>query len=152
MLYKHSGTYRFLALFWRGAKVNFKYSFLRRLSEAEYSPQLLDNSVLIARLLRIYRSLRDRIKSCLLHSAFTDMVGQAKRAVLFEPVKTGSIIILVVILTEIFLSLLLHKRIEPLGWTAKIFFIVIALGGLSCNTGWQDLRETSFILKWVNNH
>ena len=47
------------------------------------------------------------------------------------------------------LSLLLHKEIEVLGWSMRVLLLFVAFWVMFCNVGWEELKRTSWFIKYV---
>lgn len=69
---------------------------------------------------------------------------------LLQPTKVGGAIAILTIMINSILSFLLQKHITLWGWVIRGIFLFIGISGLFCNSGWQDLKKTSFILRRLN--
>jgi len=148
-VYYDSQTYKIIARFWNGARINFKYSFLGKISEifGERNIIILDNSMLAKWLLNLYNMWKLKIAGYTKTSRAMSQLVSVKRDIYFSPVKTGSIVVVAAILINIIFSVLLSEKIILIGWIIRLIFLFIGLRGLSCNANWEEVKKTSFVLK-----
>ncbi len=148
-VYYDSQTYKIIARFGNGARINFKYSFLGRISEIfeERNIIILDNSMLAKWLLNLYNKWKLKIAGYTRTSRAMDQLVSVKRDIYFSPVKTGSIVVVAAILINIIFSVLLSEKIVLIGWIIRLIFLFIGLSGLFCNVDWEEVKKTSFLLK-----
>lgn len=151
-IYINSQIVRLIETFWEGAKINFKYSFLRKITEIKEENNLVifDNSRFVRWSLDIYKKWKYRLVNYPRISTTMDSIQEIKKGLYFFPIKTGSIIVVTVISVNILLSILLHKEIRLLGWIMRGLVLFIGLNGLSSQANWEDIKKTGFFLKRIN--
>ena len=134
-------------------KVCFRYSFLGRITEIgeEGHPEILDNSKVVRWVLNIYNIWKDRIISWANSSAMINSVVEVKKELYFLPVKTGGMIVFTAVLTNMGLSLFMGKEIGLFGWSLRGVLLVVGFWGMFCNVGWEELKRTSWFIKWIEN-
>lgn len=151
-IYQNSRVYKTLDLFWRGTKINFRYSFLGRITEIndQPNPAILENSLTVKKVIRFFYSWQDRITNCAKTSALVGNAQGLKKELYSLPVQTGSFIVLSAIITNIILSLVLHKEINTLSWIIRISLLIVSWGGLSSPVQWEELKKTSLVVDYLN--
>jgi len=151
---RNSRTYRLTGAAWKGVTASFKYSFLGKICEVGnlYKTETLCSSMVVRQMSRVLRGLRDNVTVYLKKSMLIDMAQEMKNALFLLPIKIGSLAIIITVLTNIFLSILLRKEIGLLGWVIRLSSLAVGLCALSCNVDWRDVKETSFVLRQINNH
>ncbi len=152
--YKNSRVHRLIKAFREGAGINFRYSFLGRVMEIGEQGYLtvFNNSRFVKGLLNVYKMRKGRIINYAGVSEFTNSAKEFKNDFFSIPVKIGSIIVLTTILSNIFFSILLNKGIGLFGWVIRGLFLLVALSGLFCSAKWQDMKDASFVVKFINTH
>lgn len=148
-VYCDSRTYKITGRFWSGTRVVFKYSFLGRVAEIseKISAPALDNSNLAKCPLNLYNMMKLKIADYARTSTSVAALLSAKRDIYVSPVKIGSVIVVIAILINTIFSVLLNKEIVLAGWVIRLIFLFIGLSGLFCNADWEEVKETSFVLK-----
>ena len=53
------------------------------------------------------------------------------------------------VLTNMVLSLFLHKDVGSLGWVIRALLLFVAFWGMFCKVGWEELKGTSWLIKYV---
>lgn len=151
-IYQNSQIHKTLSAFWQGTKTNFRYSFLGRITEIndQPNPAILENSAVVKKIFRLFYSWQDKITNCAKTSALVDNTQGLKKELYSLPVQTGSLIILSAIITNIFLSLVLHKEINALGWIIRISLLIASWGGLSSPVQWEELKKTSLMMNYLD--
>ena len=118
--------------------------------------KILNNSKSVKWLLKINNDWRKRIIECSKTSLTIKHATGFKSELYLLPVKTGGIIIVTAILTNVFLYALLkssmQKEIGLLSWIIKGMLLLVGLAGLFCETGLKNLIGTSLFLKWINHN
>jgi len=109
----------------------------------------LDNSRFIGYLLGIYRTWKYQILNYSSVSRVMNSAKKVKNGLCILPIKTSSIILVTMILTNIFFSVLFNKEIRLLGWLTRAAFLFLGLGGLFCNVSWNEIKKTSFLLRAI---
>lgn len=74
---------------------------------------------------------------------------EIKRELYGLPVKTGGIVLFTAVLSNMLLSLLLHKEIEVLGWSMRVLLLFVAFWVIFCKVGWEELKRTSLLIRHV---
>lgn len=151
-IYQNSQINKILSAFWQGTKTNFRYSFLGRITEIndQPNPAILENSTVVKKVSRFVYSWQDKITNCAKTSTLVGNAQGLKKELYLLPVQTGSFIVLSAIITNIILSLALHKEINTLGWIIRISLLIASWGGLSSPVQWEELKKTSLALNYLN--
>src|SRR3989338_4326780 len=149
-IYQNSQIHKTLKRFWQGARTNFRYSFLGRITEIgdRPNPEILENSTVVKKITSLVYYWQDKITNCAKTSVLVDNTQGLKKEFYSLPVQTGSFIVLIAAITNIILSLALHKEINTLGWIIRISLLTVSWGGLSSPVQWEELKKTS----WALNH
>jgi len=148
---KDNQTFSLIRIACDRTRIYFKDGFFGRITELsqEDNAATLENSKFIRYVLSIYKKVRYK---CIIY-AQTSMVFSSskalKKGLYLRPVKTGSSIVVIAILTNILFSIILNKEMGLLAWTIKAVFLFIGLGGLFSNASWQDLKQTSLSLRYL---
>lgn len=152
-IYKNSRTYRVVRKNWDMAKTYFRYSFLGKLTEIkdEGNIAVLYGSVVVKKSIDLYKKYINRLSFYSKTSRIDNLTGQLKKNLYSLPIKTISIIVIAAIVTNIFFSILLKKEVTFLGWFIRVLLFFAALIGLSSGTKWDDMKETSFVTRYINN-
>jgi len=125
-----------------------KNRFLGRITEIndQPNPAILENSAVVKKVSSLVYSWQDKITNCAKTSALVDNAQGLKKELYSLPVQTGSFIVLSAIITNILLSLALHKEINTLGWIIRISLLIASWGGLSSPVQWEELKKTSWTI------
>jgi len=148
-IFTDSQIYKLIVRFKEGIRINFRYSFLGKITEInrEQNFAILETSNVMERL----RKLSNKILAYFQVSVIRSFMGKLNRKLYLFPIKTGSTIIIIVIITNITLSSLLKREIGLWGWFLRGMFIFIAGNGLSSQVSWEEVRKTSYFLRHLNN-
>lgn len=149
-IYKDSYLlYRWPQVFFKAIKVCFRYSFLGRFTEVEGNRYVVisENSKTFKCVRGIYKTFQERLISYSKISAAVGLGGGIKKELCSSPIRICGIIVVVAILTNIFFSLLFNKEMDLVAWG---LFLFLGVGGLFCNSDWQDLKKTSFLLGLIH--
>ncbi|MFH1202725.1 MAG: hypothetical protein V1674_07605 [Candidatus Omnitrophota bacterium] len=65
------------------------------------------------------------------------------------PIRTGSIIIITAIITDMLMSVGFHKEISLLRWMLLGSSLLFCFIGFFCKATWQDIVRNSLSLKWI---
>ena len=76
---------------------------------------------------------------------------EVKKELYFLPVKTGGMVVFTAVLTNMLLSLFLHKEIGMFGWSMRGVLLVVGFLGMFCGVGWEELKKTGWIMKWIGD-
>ncbi len=144
--YKYSQTHRFIEGLWQRIKLCFRYSFLGRITRP-HNTTVLDNSKVLFWVANYYRKRKEGLVGYSRTSVMTESIRKVENEFFFLPIQFASIIVVIAIVVNIFLSLILRKEIALSGWLMRIVLLSIGLGGISCAVTWPDLRKASFILR-----
>jgi len=152
-VYLDSQTCKLIFKLQNGTSLNFKYSFLGRISKIGQGQNLaiLETSRAVGRLRELFDKYRDKMLNYLKTSVIANSISTLNKNLYLFPVKTASIIIIIVMITNILLSILLKKEIWLLGWFVYGVFLFIAVNGLYSNISLEELAKTSYFLKCLNN-
>lgn len=152
-IYQNSRMYKILDLFWQGTKTNFRYSFLGRITEinGQPNPAILENSSAVKKVTSFFYFWRNRMTNCAKTSALVDSAQGLKKELYSLPVQTGSFIVLIALITNIILSLALHKEINTLGWIIRISLLTASCGGLSSSIQWEELKKNSWVVDYLDS-
>jgi hypothetical protein len=147
--YKDSLIYRLIRAFYEGARINLKYSFLGRITQIS-AESCINNSKFIRWLLNAYNTRKESIINYAGASKFANSAKEFKNDFFSLPVKTAGILLIAAVLSNIFFSLLFKKEIGVSGWVIRGLLLLLALSALFCSATWQEIKDTSFILKFIN--
>ncbi|HAH21510.1 MAG: hypothetical protein A2Y00_03440 [Omnitrophica WOR_2 bacterium GWF2_43_52] len=150
--YQNSRVHKVCARLWQGTRKNLKHSFLGKITEPGncISPSAFEESRSVKWIVGKYRFWTRKIQSYFSSSALKGAIENLKQDFYAAPVMTGSIVILIALLTNIFLSILFHRDINFWGWLIRIVFLVVSFGGLFCKADWKKIEKGSFILQRIN--
>lgn len=132
--------------------VYFRYSFFGKFNQIEnmgnnYS--ILDDSRAVLWLTKIYKIYKKNLIFYFRTSRFFELSEETKKEFYVSPVRNGSIIIFIAMLSNISFSIILNNPISLCGWFLRGLFIFTGLAGIFCNTGWEEIKKTSFILNKI---
>ena len=153
-VYKETWINRRLEKLLSQAKVCFRYSFLGRITEMgeEYNSEILDNSEVVKWIVNSYNVRKNRIVNYANSSIIVSSAIEIKKELYFFPVKTGGMIVFIAVLTNMLLSLLMHKEINLFGWGIRGVLLFVAYWGMFCEVGWGELKRTSLFAMWVKKN
>lgn len=148
-----SQTYKLMAKFQEGARVNFRYSFLGKITEIGQGQNLaiLETSRVVKRLRELFDKYTDKILNYLKTSIITNSIRTLNKNLYLFPIKTASMIIIIVMMTNILLALLLKNEIRLSGWLMYAILLFIACNGLYSKISLEELAKTSYLIRRLNN-
>lgn len=151
-MYQESQAHRLIKEFCVGTKINFKYSFLGKITEIkeEENFAMVKSSLVIQWLIDLYKKWKLKIISYLNISTIYSFEEELKKEFNFFLIRTTSIVVVVAILTNTIFSLLLKKEIGLFGWIMRGLVLFVGLSGLSSQASWEDIKKTSFFLKRIS--
>lgn len=151
-IHQNSRIHKACASFWQGTKTNFRNSFLGKFTDVDsgMSPAALKGSRCARWIVAQYNFWSQKTQDYFSSSALKGAAETLKEDFTAAPVATGSIVIFIAILTNIFLSILFRKEIGLWGWFMRIVFLGVSFGGLFCNAGWKKIEKGSFVLHCIN--
>ncbi|MFC1674322.1 hypothetical protein ACFL1K_00285 [Candidatus Omnitrophota bacterium] len=106
----------------------------------------MKNSKLVGCLLDVFMMCKDRVIS---YSRTSIAINLIKKIYL-SPVQTVSIILIIAILPNIFYNILFNEDIGLWGWALRILLYIVGWGCLFCRAGWEDIKKTSLVLRFVD--
>lgn len=150
-VYKNSQTDIFFQDIWRRIKTYFKYSFLERISDIckKENSRVLDKSELIRYLANIYVRHKQKIYAYGKNSGLGSLLKKTKKETALFPLNRVSIIIVAATLTHTVFSVIFKKDIELWNWIMRVLIIFIGLSGSFCRASWQEVKRTSYFLRYV---
>ena len=153
-VYNDSHTNKLMNVFWEGAKINFRYSFIVKITEIGLQDYtfILKNSKFVNWLLTLYKTRKLSIINYIRTSDIVNLAITIRKELNIFPVKTGSIIIITALLTNIFFSILLEKKIEMLHWFEQLLILFSGLGIIFCSSRWEETKETSVVINFINRY
>ncbi len=149
IIYRESKLYGSIRGLWKGLGFCFKYSLLGKITEMkgyEHST-VIDESGFLNFFRQSYIRYKKGLVSHVYSSAVLGVLKKLLNKYLLPPVKTLSIIVILTVVCNIVFKFLLKEAIGLLEWFAQGILLFISLGGLFSNTGWEELKKTSFILR-----
>lgn len=151
-IYQESQAHRLIKEFCVSTKINFKYSFLEKITEIkeEENFAMVKSNLVIQWLIDLYKKWKFKIISYLNISTTYSFEEELKKEFNFFPIRTTSIVAVVAILTNTIYSLLFKKEIGLFGWIMRGLLLFIGFSGLFCNVDWKNLKETSFVLRYMD--
>ncbi len=154
-----SEIYKKTKIIFSGITAIFQYNFLGRVIENKKEDNLkeiLENSRFVKRLLKTYDDWRKRVTDYLNTSLTVKHVIGVKRELYVSPVRTGSVIVVIAILSNIFFYALfgnsMQKEIRLFGWIIRGMLLFVGLAGLFCEVSLKNLKSSSLFLKWINHN
>lgn len=153
-IYKDSQTYKLFKGIWERIKIAFKYSFLGKFSEIKKEDNttfVLENSKFVKYLLTFYKRGKYRMLNYLEESTVIKSIKKLRNGLYSMSLKTGSIIIITIILSNIFFSMLIKKEIRLIGGVVRLLFLSIGFIGLFSDINWREIKKNSFIIRYINN-
>jgi hypothetical protein len=152
-IFTESQTYRLMVKFQEGTRVNFKYSFLGKMTEIDEGQNI--NILESSNTMKLLMGLSDKYKYKILNyfkaSAISNSIDKLNKGFYLFPIKTASMIIIIAIITNIIISFFLKREIGLFGWFMRGIFLFMAINGLYSYTSWEELNKTSYFLKRLNN-
>ncbi|MDD4979834.1 MAG: hypothetical protein PHC54_00980 [Candidatus Omnitrophica bacterium] len=113
---------------------------------------ILDNSEFAKCLRNLFKAWQLRTMDYKSTSATIGLLVAVRRNAYLSPVKTASIIMVVVILTNTIFSVLVNKDMVLTGWIIRGMLLSTGLAGLFCEVGPKTLASTSLFLKLINHY
>jgi hypothetical protein len=151
-IYKYSQIYRLIQGLGNEIKVCFRYSFLGRITdiEKEESKMILDNSWIMQYFLSFYKRWKSKFIYCLKTSKVMNLIKETKGEFYILPVKRGSTIVVIAVVTNITLSIILQKDISLGGWLIRGALLLLGIAGLFCIADYQSFKDSSIIFKLLS--
>jgi len=148
-----SKIYKIISIFRRGTRLNFKESFLGKITEInkERDFDILGTSNAIKQIMKLFNQCKYKIINYSKTSIINSSINKLDKGVYLFPVKTASIIIIIVMITNVSLSFLLKNEIGLSGWLVYGIILFIACNGLYSKVSLEELAKTSYFLKRLNN-
>ncbi len=147
-IYHKSQTGRLAKGFCRGAKICFRYSFLGRISETKQtSSGAYDRSWAVQYLINCYKRWKDKAMCYLRTSLAISLSKNTKKTLYFPPVRITSVIVVIAVITNVFLSIVLQKQISLWGWLMRGLFLFAGVVCLFCKADWVAVKSNSIILR-----
>lgn len=149
-IYRNSLIHRLINRFWEKVKICFRYSFFGRITETrQINPEILDNSRVVQYLFGFYERRKSKIIKSFEASSTIDLAKDTKKDLYFSPVRVTSIIVVIAITVNVFLSIVLQKQIGLWGWLMRGLFLPVAISGLFCKTDWPTVKRNSVFLRKI---
>src|SRR3989338_7073049 len=148
-IYDYSHTYILIEIFPQKVKTYFKYSFFGKITDItiERNIAVLDESLVISWLVRIYRTGKDKIINYFNSSFIREIILELKNKLNFMPIRMSSIIIIMAIMLNLLLSILSRNQISFMGWLIRIMLLFISFAGLFNSVSLGEVTKTSFVLR-----
>jgi len=148
-----SQIYKSINILREEARVNFKNSFLGRITELgqKYDSVILDNSRFVKLSMNLIKEYKYKMSNYLGTSAINISIMKLNNGFRQFSIKTTSKIMIVVILTNVIFSILLRNEINLLGWFMRGLLLFIAINGLYSDVAWEELIKTSYLINRLNN-
>ena len=147
-IYRFSKTYNTYNNIWGRTRVYFNHSRLRQIFDVKPVPSgIINNSRFVQYFMSCYRKWKDKPARYIKASSTTAQGKNVLWQLSYSPLLVISIIIIVTILVNIFLSLALHNQISHWGWFVRGLFLFIALIALFCKADWAIVKGNSKILR-----
>lgn len=151
-VYEDSQVFRLIKILIEITKSTIKSSFLGRITELKErdNTALLNNSKFVKKVVGAYNKCMPTLKSYSVSSTAVNSEKEIREDFYLSPARTGSIIIISIILSHIVFAVLFKKKIGLVGSFLELIFLFIGVGGLFCNVNWEEVKKTSFILRHIN--
>lgn len=153
-VYKNSQIYIIVKKNWKTIKIYGGYSFLGRITEPKEEKgdiAIVNNSAVVKRLKNLSKKWLYNLVFYFKISKSGNLLEQFKKDFYTLPIKTLTTIIIIVITTNIIFSILLKDEINFLGWILRVSLLFIAYGGLSSYLAWENIKKTSYFIRYMNN-
>lgn len=136
------------------ARACFRYSFLGKITEigGENNKEILHNSKAAKWMTNSYNILTNRIVNYAPSSIIMNSAAEAKKKLYSLSVKAGGIVLFTAVLSNSFLSLVLHKGVGLLGWIIRVALLCVAFCGIFCEVSWEELIKTSWLIRDTQTH
>ncbi len=130
-------------------KIGFKFSIFGRLTEINEDASR--NFFQTSKATKIFLNWLNYLKNVTIRLSVTSncvtSTKTLRQALFLSPVKIGGIIVITMIMTNLVLSVILHRHIALWGWLIRGLLLSIGISGLFCNADWLTLRNSSLILR-----
>ena len=147
-IYHDSQTCRLAKGVCGGVKICFRYSFLGRISETKQtSSGAYNRSWTVQYLINCYKRWKDKAMCYLRTSLAILLAKNTKKILYFSPVRIISIIVVIAVITNVFLSIVLQKQISLWGWLMRGLFLFSGVVCLFCKADWVAVKSNSIILR-----
>lgn len=152
IVYNDSYTNKLMKAFWESTKINFRYSFIVRISDIDFQDYIfiLKNSKFANWLLALFKTCKLSMINYMRTSDIVNSTIIIRKDLSIFPIKTGSIIITTALFTSMFFSILLEKKIVMLQWFVQLLILFISLGVIFCSSKWEEMKETSAVISYIN--
>lgn len=97
----------------------------------------------------LYTGLEKRIIIFFKDSQIAFLTAALRNKFHIMPIKAGSIVLIISVLTNILLSIACYKEIVLSAWILNGLLLFLGLAGLSSDANWKDARKNSIILNRV---
>lgn len=149
---KNSVLIRF---FWRSLiliAVSLDNSFLFRAADMKPKKNIIKESFFISGFVRFYKRFESLLSELAGQSAFRNVFTESLHEFYFTPVKTISLLILVLVGVDTLFSLFFQRGIVTGGWVFRISAAILCLNTVSCGADWATVKGGSRFLdllgKW----
>ncbi len=152
-IYKESKLCALIVGLWKGLKFCFKYSLLGKITEiGRYKDSaVINESGFLSFFKQNYIKYKGRSVDYLYSSVVLAALKKNLNKYSIPPLKTLSIIIILITGCNIALKLLLNETIGLLEWLVQAAFLFGCIAGLFSNAKWDEIKKTSFILRSLRN-
>lgn len=128
----------------------FRYSFFGRstdIASSSNAQDILGESKFLSKLKACYWNCRLWLNEEFKRSLLRDLAGRTRERFYLLPLRAGGIILLAAVVTNIILSFIFQKPINPWGWFLRGLLASTALAASCSNLDWMSLKEKNRLLR-----
>ena len=147
-LYKSGVFYKKIRVFRDAFRRYLKESSLLKIISGKGSSLLsISDSKIVGRLIRSGGIKKEKAGSYFKHSGIAVFIHDVRNDLYTKPVKTISMIVFAALITNMAILISLKIEVNPLGWMARIAFMLLAVVILSTNVRWKDIKDNSVLVR-----
>ncbi len=151
-LYRQSRTGKFLFSFFHMVEIIFRNSFLGRLTAIpedgeDISGEILCGSRVFQYLACWWNEVKEKVLSTFKQSQSVESYSSIAKSFFRKPLQTGGMVLLVAIIFNSMLSFLVGADVSIFGIIMRTILFMTSFFCLFSDGGWQDLKETSTMVK-----
>ncbi len=111
--------------------------------------KMLEESKIAIYLTGLYGKSQSIIGDLIKNSRTAGLLSRIKQGFFDKAVKSASIFLFTAVSVNILLNLMFHKEMDPVDLIIKGAVLLLSLGGFFCETSWQEIKKSSFILSKI---
>lgn len=148
-LYNDSHTDKLIRYFSKGNKNNFKHCFFARISDANLQKYMyiLENCRFINWSFALFKTCKLCIINNKRNSVIVNFALGKKEELKNLSVKSGGIIVITSLFTNMFFSILIGKKTEIFELFIQSLILFICFSIIFCTVNWREIKNSSVIVK-----